>query len=150
MLATSGPPFDDAGYIFEVKWDGVRALTAVTRKARRTWAGSGVSHLQVLINRFTFWTGALSDFGFGRHQVFFKVFPSIFLISIRATRGTHRFEAAKQPDFRERFLQPFDRSLEFRGPLSDALFQVVHVRRHLNGHQQFPFLKGLEHVTEGA
>jgi ATP-dependent DNA ligase len=37
MLATSVAAFDDPGTLFEVKWDGVRALTAVTKHARRTW-----------------------------------------------------------------------------------------------------------------
>ena len=29
MLATKATPFDAEDYLFEVKWDGVRALTAV-------------------------------------------------------------------------------------------------------------------------
>ena len=30
MLATSAQPFDSAEHLYEVKWDGVRALAAVT------------------------------------------------------------------------------------------------------------------------
>src|SRR4051812_22268401 len=37
MLATSAAPFDDAGCLFEVKWDGVRALASVTRESWRLW-----------------------------------------------------------------------------------------------------------------
>ena len=29
MLATSGPPFDSDRHLFEVKWDGIRAVTMV-------------------------------------------------------------------------------------------------------------------------
>ena len=31
MLATSGPPFDSDRHLFEVKWDGIRAVTMVDR-----------------------------------------------------------------------------------------------------------------------
>jgi DNA ligase D-like protein (predicted ligase) len=37
MLATSASPFDSCDYIFEVKWDGVRALAAVEDDRWRLW-----------------------------------------------------------------------------------------------------------------
>ncbi len=37
MLATSSAPFDDAGCIFEVKWDGVRALACSQNGTWRVW-----------------------------------------------------------------------------------------------------------------
>jgi ATP-dependent DNA ligase len=37
MLATSASPFDSSEYIFEVKWDGVRALAAVEKSGWRLW-----------------------------------------------------------------------------------------------------------------
>ena len=37
MLATSAQPFDSAEYVFEVKWDGVRALAAVEAGQWRLW-----------------------------------------------------------------------------------------------------------------
>jgi bifunctional non-homologous end joining protein LigD len=37
MLATSSAPFDDAGCVFQVKWDGVRALASVIKGAWRLW-----------------------------------------------------------------------------------------------------------------
>ena len=37
MLASSARPFDDEGCVFELKWDGVRALTAITNDRIRIW-----------------------------------------------------------------------------------------------------------------
>jgi ATP-dependent DNA ligase len=37
MLAVSSAPFDSPEYSFEVKWDGVRALAAVTDSSWRLW-----------------------------------------------------------------------------------------------------------------
>jgi bifunctional non-homologous end joining protein LigD len=37
MLATSASPFDSRDYVFEVKWDGVRALAAVEKNGWRLW-----------------------------------------------------------------------------------------------------------------
>ena len=37
MLAARGEPFDSAEYLFEVKWDGVRALAARDRTSWRLW-----------------------------------------------------------------------------------------------------------------
>jgi ATP-dependent DNA ligase len=37
MLATSAAPFDAADYHFEIKWDGIRALTAVEADGWRLW-----------------------------------------------------------------------------------------------------------------
>jgi DNA ligase D-like protein (predicted ligase) len=37
MLATSAQPFDSDEYVFEVKWDGVRALAAVDQGHWRLW-----------------------------------------------------------------------------------------------------------------
>ena len=37
MLAISASPFDSCDYVFEVKWDGVRALAAVEKGRWRLW-----------------------------------------------------------------------------------------------------------------
>jgi DNA ligase D-like protein (predicted ligase) len=37
MLAVSSPPFDSPEHVFEVKWDGVRALAAVEASGWRIW-----------------------------------------------------------------------------------------------------------------
>jgi DNA ligase D-like protein (predicted ligase) len=37
MLAASGQPFDSEEYLFEIKWDGVRALAAVTMDRCQVW-----------------------------------------------------------------------------------------------------------------
>src|SRR6516225_10948174 len=37
MLARSARPFDDEGCVFELKWDGVRALTAIKNDGIRIW-----------------------------------------------------------------------------------------------------------------
>jgi ATP-dependent DNA ligase len=37
MLAVPAAPFDSAAYVFEVKWDGVRALAALERHGWRLW-----------------------------------------------------------------------------------------------------------------
>jgi DNA ligase D-like protein (predicted ligase) len=37
MLATAAEPFDSAEYLFEVKWDGIRALAAIEEGQWRLW-----------------------------------------------------------------------------------------------------------------
>jgi ATP-dependent DNA ligase len=37
MLATSSAPFDDPRWLFEVKWDGVRAIASVGERNWRVW-----------------------------------------------------------------------------------------------------------------
>ena len=41
MLATSGPPFDSDRHLFEVKWDGIRAVTMVDRHGVRMLSRRG-------------------------------------------------------------------------------------------------------------
>ena len=41
MLAVPAAPFDAAGYCFEIKWDGVRALAAVDEGGGRLWGRDG-------------------------------------------------------------------------------------------------------------
>jgi bifunctional non-homologous end joining protein LigD len=42
MLATASPPFDSDDHVFEVKWDGVRALAGVSGEHWRLW-GRGLA-----------------------------------------------------------------------------------------------------------
>lgn len=46
MLATIGKPFDDDNYLFEVKWDGVRAITYVEHDGYRILSrpGNDITH----------------------------------------------------------------------------------------------------------
>ena len=44
MLATKSEPFDSEDYVFEVKWDGVRALAAVERDFWSLWGRHGVDY----------------------------------------------------------------------------------------------------------
>jgi ATP-dependent DNA ligase len=44
MLATAAAPFDAAAYLFEVKWDGVRALAAVEAGRWRLWGRTGANY----------------------------------------------------------------------------------------------------------
>jgi DNA ligase D-like protein (predicted ligase) len=44
MLAVSGQPFDSDEYLFEVKWDGVRALAAVEAGRWRLWGREGADY----------------------------------------------------------------------------------------------------------
>ena len=44
MLATAAAPFDSAEHVFEVKWDGVRALAAVAAGRWRLWGRQGVDY----------------------------------------------------------------------------------------------------------
>lgn len=44
MLATSTAPFDDSSCLFEIKWDGVRALTAVEYGKVTAWGREGVDY----------------------------------------------------------------------------------------------------------
>jgi bifunctional non-homologous end joining protein LigD len=44
MLATAAAPFDSAEHVFEVKWDGVRALAAVASGRWRLWGRQGADY----------------------------------------------------------------------------------------------------------
>jgi len=44
MLATKAAPFDSEDYLFEVKWDGVRALAAVEQDSWSLWGRHGVDY----------------------------------------------------------------------------------------------------------
>jgi bifunctional non-homologous end joining protein LigD len=44
MLATKAAPFDAEDYLFEVKWDGVRALAAVEQDSWSLWGRHGVDY----------------------------------------------------------------------------------------------------------
>jgi ATP-dependent DNA ligase len=44
MLAVPAEPFDSAGYCFEIKWDGVRALAAVDETGWRLWGRQGTDY----------------------------------------------------------------------------------------------------------
>ena len=44
MLATVAAPFDSEAYLFEVKWDGVRALAAVEAGRWRLWGRTGTDY----------------------------------------------------------------------------------------------------------
>ena len=44
MLATAAAPFDSAEYLFEVKWDGVRALAATEAGRWRLWGRQGTDY----------------------------------------------------------------------------------------------------------
>jgi ATP-dependent DNA ligase len=44
MLSTSAKPFDDSGCVFDLKWDGVRALASVERKRWRVWGREGTDY----------------------------------------------------------------------------------------------------------
>jgi bifunctional non-homologous end joining protein LigD len=44
MLATSAPPFDSFEHLFEIKWDGVRALAAVEGGHWRLWGRALVDY----------------------------------------------------------------------------------------------------------
>ncbi|HLN30702.1 MAG TPA: non-homologous end-joining DNA ligase [Gemmataceae bacterium] len=46
MLATSAAPFDAEDYLFEVKWDGVRALAAVAEDRWRLWGRTGSDYTE--------------------------------------------------------------------------------------------------------
>src|SRR6516164_11105505 len=46
MLATRAAPFDSDDYLFEVKWDGVRALTAIEDRRWRLWGRSGSDYTE--------------------------------------------------------------------------------------------------------
>jgi bifunctional non-homologous end joining protein LigD len=46
MLATSSKPVDDPAYLFEIKWDGVRAMVSVESKKLRIWGGEGVDYTE--------------------------------------------------------------------------------------------------------
>ena len=44
MLATSAEPFDSDAHLFEIKWDGVRALAAVEDTQWRLWGRQGADY----------------------------------------------------------------------------------------------------------
>jgi ATP-dependent DNA ligase len=44
MLSTSAKPFDDPGCVFDLKWDGVRALASVDSKRFRLWGREGTDY----------------------------------------------------------------------------------------------------------
>src|SRR6266852_9880875 len=44
MLAVAGAPFDSPDYLFEVKWDGVRALAACGPQEWSVWGREGVDY----------------------------------------------------------------------------------------------------------
>src|SRR5262249_32232178 len=44
MLATPAAPFDSEAYLFEVKWDGVRALAAIETGRWRLWGRRGTDY----------------------------------------------------------------------------------------------------------
>ena len=44
MLATPAVPFDSDAYLFEVKWDGVRALAAIEAGRWRLWGRTGTDY----------------------------------------------------------------------------------------------------------
>ena len=44
MLATKAAPFDADDYLFEVKWDGVRALAAIEQDSWSLWVRHGVDY----------------------------------------------------------------------------------------------------------
>jgi DNA ligase D-like protein (predicted ligase) len=44
MLAVAAEPFDSPEHLFEIKWDGVRALAAVEQEAWRLWGRHGADY----------------------------------------------------------------------------------------------------------
>ena len=42
MLAVAGQPFDSDAHLFEVKWDGIRALAEVAASRWALWGRAGV------------------------------------------------------------------------------------------------------------
>ena len=44
MLAVSGEPFDSDEHLFEVKWDGIRALALVEGGQGRVWGREGADY----------------------------------------------------------------------------------------------------------
>src|SRR5262245_50284789 len=44
MLAASSSPFDNAGWRFEVKWDGIRAVASIESGSVRLWGRDGVDY----------------------------------------------------------------------------------------------------------
>src|SRR5208282_2663357 len=46
MLATAAAPFDGEDYLFEVKWDGVRALAEVAEGRWRLWGRAGSDYTE--------------------------------------------------------------------------------------------------------
>ena len=44
MLAVAGQPFDSDAHLFEVKWDGIRALAEVTGSRWALWGRAGVEY----------------------------------------------------------------------------------------------------------
>src|SRR6516164_1336301 len=46
MLATRAAPFDSDDYLFELKWDGVRALAAIEDRRWRLWGRHGSDYTE--------------------------------------------------------------------------------------------------------
>src|SRR5262249_16459762 len=46
MLASPAVPFDSDRYLFEVKWDGVRALAAIENRRWRLWGRGGSDYTE--------------------------------------------------------------------------------------------------------
>ena len=46
MLATACPPFDSEQHLFEVKWDGIRALAAIDTRGWRLWGRNGSDYTE--------------------------------------------------------------------------------------------------------
>jgi ATP-dependent DNA ligase len=44
MLAVPGRPFESADYVFEVKWDGIRALAALEARGWQLWGRQGADY----------------------------------------------------------------------------------------------------------
>ena len=44
MLSTSSKPFDDPGCVFDIKWDGIRALASIERNGWRLWGREGIDY----------------------------------------------------------------------------------------------------------
>jgi bifunctional non-homologous end joining protein LigD len=44
MLASTSAPFDDAAWIFEIKWDGVRAMASIENDTWRLWGKEGTDY----------------------------------------------------------------------------------------------------------
>ena len=44
MLSASSKPFDDPGCVYEVKWDGIRALASVEKSRWRVWGRDAIDY----------------------------------------------------------------------------------------------------------
>ena len=58
MLATLGTePFDDKEWLFEIKWDGYRAIAETGGKETRLYSRNGLSFLEAFRSLRTNWNG---------------------------------------------------------------------------------------------